>query len=97
MPGRDRQDALDAEDLMDWPTRVAARQRSSVMWHLNSGAPVTDMVLDIPTLSHSTKDAPRRILTQKPLKLLDRIIKASSSIGQSSNPGPRRWMRQRLH
>ena len=45
-----------------------------------SGAPVTDMVLDIPPLSAGAKER-LGYPTQKPLALLERIIRASSNEG----------------
>ena len=79
MPARERLDVLDAQDLIYWPPRGSMPAFKRYLTPA-SGAPVTDMVLDIPPLSHTAKE---RIgyPTQKPLKLLDRIIKASSNTG----------------
>ena len=79
MPARKRLDILDAQALIYWPTKgkMPAFKRYLTS---KSGAPSTDMVLDIPPLSHNAKE---RVgyPTQKPLALLRRIILASSNRG----------------
>ena len=79
MPARKRLDVLDAQGLLYWPQRGIMPGFKRYLTSA-SGAPVTDMVLDIPPLSAGAKER-LGYPTQKPLALLDRIIRASSNEG----------------
>ena len=74
---RERLDVLDAQGLIYWPKRG---KMPGFKRYLSgqSGAPVTDMVLDIPPLSAATRER-LGYPTQKPVRLLQRIIQASSN------------------
>ena len=80
MSARQRLDVLDDQGLLYWPPRGTMPGFKRYLTP-TSGAPVTDLVLDIPPLSAGAKE---RIgyPTQKPLALLERIIKASSNPGE---------------
>ncbi len=77
MPARQRLDVLDKQGLIYWPTRGTMPAFKRYLTP-KSGAPVTDMILDIPPLSSAAKER-LGYPTQKPRALLDRIIKASSN------------------
>ena len=79
MTARQRLDVLDREGLIYWPPK-GSMPRFKRYLSPESGAPVADMVLDVPPLSATGKE---RIgyPTQKPLALLRRIIAASSNPG----------------
>ncbi len=79
MLARQRLDVLDSQGLLYWPPRGTMPGFKRYLTP-TSGAPVTDMVLDIPPLSAGAKER-LGYPTQKPLALLDRIIKASSNEG----------------
>ena len=79
MLARERLDVLNSQGFIHWPTRgkMPAFKRYLTP---ESGAPVTDIMLDISPLAHAAKE---RVgyPTQKPLALLDRIIKVSTGPG----------------
>ena len=77
MTARQRLTVLDQQGLIHWPTRGSMPGFRRYLTS-KSGAPATDMVLDIPPLSHAARE---RVgyPTQKPLALLERIIEASSN------------------
>ena len=79
MTARQRLAVLDQQGLINWPTRGSMPGFKRYLTS-KSGASVTDTVLDIPPLSHAARE---RVgyPTQKPLALLERIIKASSNAG----------------
>ena len=79
MLARARLDVLDAQGLLYWPPRGKMPAFKRYLTPA-SGAPVTDMVLDIPPLSHAAKER-TGYPTQKPLALLRRIVEASSNEG----------------
>ena len=79
MLARQRLDVLDGQGLLYWPPRGSMPGFKRYL-KPDSGAPITDMVLDIPPLSSGAKEK-TGYPTQKPLALLDRIIKASSNPG----------------
>ena len=79
MLARKRLDILNDQGLIYWPPKGSIPRFKRYLTS-NSGQPVTDLVLDIPPLAYASKE---RVgyPTQKPLTLLDRIIKASSNPG----------------
>ena len=77
MTARQRLDVLDRLRLIHWPTK-GSMPRFKRYLTPSSGAPLTDIVTDIPPLSASAKEK-TGYPTQKPLALLDRIIRASSN------------------
>ena len=79
MPARQRLDVLDDQELLYWPPR-GTMPRFKRYLTPKSGAPVTDVILDIPPINSQAKER-TGYPTQKPLALLDRIIKASSNDG----------------
>ena len=79
MTARQRLDVLDRLGLIHWPTK-GSMPRFKRYLTPSSGAPLTDIVTDIPPLSASAKEK-TGYPTQKPLALLDRIIRASSNEG----------------
>ena len=76
---RERLDVLDRQGLIHWPRRGRMPGFKRYLTPA-SGAPVTDMVLDIPPLSAAAKER-TGYPTQKPIALLRRIIEASSNKG----------------
>ena len=76
---RQKLDRLDDLGLIVWP-EGGGMPRFKRYLSTSAGQPMTDMVLDVPPLSHSARE---RVgyPTQKPLALLDRIIKAGSDPG----------------
>ena len=76
---RQKLDRLDALRLIIWPKRGAMPAFKRYL-STSAGQPMTDMVLDVPPLSHAAKE---RVgyPTQKPLALLDRLIKTASNEG----------------
>jgi len=79
MTPRQRLDVLDAQGLIHWPKRgeMPAFKRYLTA---KSGAPITDMVTDIPPIGAAAKER-TGYPTQKPIALLERIIRASSNPG----------------
>ena len=80
LTARKRLDILDSQCLLYWPKKADGVPRFKMYLGEHSGSPVQDIVLDIRPLA---KAATERVgyPTQKPLALLDRIIKASSKPG----------------
>jgi site-specific DNA-methyltransferase (adenine-specific) len=79
MPVQGRLDALDAAGLVYWPRKGRKPQYKRYLTD-GAGVPVQDVIIDIPPLS--TKDRERLgYPTQKPVRLLERIISASSNPG----------------
>ena len=79
MSARERLDVLEAQQMIYWPPRGTMPGFKRYLTPA-SGAPVTDMVLDIPPLSAASKER-LGYPTQKPLALLRRIVAASSNPG----------------
>lgn len=73
-------DALDSMGRIHWPDRREGKPRFKRYLHEMPGSVVQDIVTDIRPLSHATKER-TGYPTQKPLALLERIIKASSNSG----------------
>ena len=79
MSARQRLDVLDRQDMIHWPSRGTMLGFKRYLTE-RSGQPVNDVILDIPPLVAGTKER-TGYPTQKPLALLERIIKASSNEG----------------
>ena len=75
-----RLDALDAAGLIAWPKRGKGMPRLKRYLESTKGKAAEDVFVDIKRLEAQSKE---RVgyPTQKPLALLDRIIKASSNVG----------------
>ncbi len=73
-------DALDRMGRIHWPERRQGKPGFKRYLHEMPGSVVQDIVTDIRPLSHATKER-TGYPTQKPLALLERIIKASSNPG----------------
>ena len=76
---QDRLDALDAAGLVYWPPKGKMPQLKAYL-AAYPGTAVTDLFTDIPPVSSFSKQR-RPWPTQKPLRLLERIIQASSNPG----------------
>ena len=76
---RQKLDALDDAGLILWPDKGSVPRFKRYL-STSPGQPMTDMILDVPPLSAAARE---RVgyPTQKPLALLDRIIKASTNEG----------------
>ena len=79
MTTQQKLDALDAQGLVYWPPKGSKPAFKRYLTP-SSGAPVSDIVLDIGPLSKAAKEK-TGYPTQKPLALLDRILRASSNEG----------------
>ena len=77
---REKVEAIDRDNRIVW--NPSGRPYLKRYLHEQQGKPITDIVTDIPPLSGYAKE---RVgyPTQKPLKLLERIIKASSNEGDT--------------
>jgi site-specific DNA-methyltransferase (adenine-specific) len=75
-------DALDKAGLIHWPKTRSGKDASFPRFKrvLGAGAPVQDVVTDIPPLNSQAQER-LGYPTQKPLALLERIINASSNEG----------------
>ena len=80
LPARKRLDILEGQGLLYWPKKEDGIPRFKMYIGDHSGSPVQDLVLDIRPLSKTAKEKVG-YPTQKPLALLERIIKASSNGG----------------
>ncbi|MEX2586970.1 MAG: DNA methyltransferase [Actinomycetota bacterium] len=76
----DKMDDLDAKGRIHWPKKVGGMPRLKLFPEDLPGVPLTDVWTDIPPL-HNLSPERLGYPTQKPLTLLDRIIKASSNEG----------------
>ena len=76
---RKKLERLDSLGLIHWPERGNMPGFKRYL-STSSGQPMTDLILDIPPLSHAAKER-TGYPTQKPIALLNRIIKASSNEG----------------
>ena len=75
---KERLDELDADSQIHWPTRGRIPRRK-VYLNTEKGVPARDIILDV--ASPVPKNESTGWRTQKPLSLLERIIKASSNEG----------------
>ena len=73
-------EALDAAGLIYWPAKAGGKPRYKKYLSTLKGRYVSDLVADIPPIGSHSKER-TGYPTQKPLKLLERIIKASSNEG----------------
>ena len=78
MKTREKLDFLDAAGLIHWPKKEKGVPGFKRYLSTSPGAAMTGMVLDIPPLSAQAKER-LGYPTQKPLALLERLIKASSN------------------
>ena len=78
LPARERLDILDSQGLIYWPKRGTMPAFKRYLGP-QAGAPVTDIVIDIPPAALSKEG--RGYDTQKPVGLLKRIVAASSNEG----------------
>lgn len=76
---RQKLDRLDDLGLVLWPSRGGVPRFKRYL-STSPGQPMTDMILDVPPLSHAARE---RVgyPTQKPLALLDRLIEAGTDEG----------------
>ena len=82
LPARKRLDLLDRQNLLYWPKKKDGIPRFKMYLGEHSGSPVQDLVLDIRPLSKLAKEKVG-YPTQKPLALMERIIKVSSNEGDT--------------
>ena len=80
MLARERLDVLNKQGLIYWPAKQGGVPGFKRYLGAHSGSPVQDLILDIKPLSAAAMENVN-YPTQKPLGLLDRIIKASSNEG----------------
>ena len=78
----ERLDILQAQGLISWPEKESGIPRFKRYLLETSGAAIQDIVTDIPPLSAQSAER-LGYPTQKPLKLLERIINASSNEGDT--------------
>lgn len=78
MSPRSRLDVLNRQNLIYWPPRGSMPSFKRYLTE-RSGQPANDVIIDIPPLSDSS-DENTDYPTQKPLALLNRIIRASSNV-----------------
>lgn len=76
----DKMRELDADDRLHFPKKKDGRIMRKVYLHELEGQPMTDVWIDVSPLSAHDKER-LGYPTQKPLALLERIIKASSNEG----------------
>ena len=76
---REKLERLDELGLVFWPAR-GSMPRFKRYLSISAGQPMTDLVLDIPPLSHAAKER-LGYPTQKPRALLERLIRAFSNEG----------------
>jgi len=77
---QDRMDELDAKGKIHWPKKKDGMPRLKLYPEDLPGVPLSDIWVDIPPL-HNLAAERLGYPTQKPLALLDRIVKASSNPG----------------
>ena len=80
MDTRAKLDYLDANGLVHWPQKQGGVPAFKRYLSTSKGAILTDVLTDIPPLSARSKEK-TGYPTQKPLALLERVIKASSNPG----------------
>ncbi|ASR85638.1 DNA methylase [Mycobacterium phage Amgine] len=76
----DKLDEYDAQGLVAWPRKKGGLPRIKFYEHQSKGVAMNDFWEDIPPINSQAKES-LRYPTQKPLKLLDRIISAGSNPG----------------
>ena len=81
LKARDRLDVLDAQGFVYWPERGTMPRFKRYLLP-TSGAPIADFIADIPALSSAARER-CGYPTQKPLALLERIIRASTNEGDT--------------
>jgi site-specific DNA-methyltransferase (adenine-specific) len=74
-------DRLDREGKIHWPRKSDGMPRLKKYVHELPGMPLQDLILDVKPV-HNVGRVRLGYPTQKPIKLLDRIIRASSKRGQ---------------
>ena len=79
MTVQERLDVLDAADLIYWPPKGKVPRYKRYL-SVSAGNPIQDVIWDIPPVSSQAKER-TGYPAQKPLALLERIIKASSNEG----------------
>ena len=77
---QERLDVLDASGLIYWPPRGDIPQPKQYL-SVSPGVPIQDVVWDIPPIAAQAHER-MGFATQKPLALMERIIKASSNRGR---------------
>jgi DNA modification methylase len=77
---RDKLDDYDAQGLIVWPAKEGGTPRLKYYEHQSKGVAMNDFWEDIPPINSQAKES-LRYPTQKPLKLLERIISAGSNPG----------------
>jgi site-specific DNA-methyltransferase (adenine-specific) len=77
---RDKLDEYNAQGLVVWPAKKARTPRIKYYQHQSKGVAMNDFWDDIPPINSQAKES-LRYPTQKPLKLLERIISAGSNSG----------------
>ncbi len=75
---REKLDVLDQQGLIHWPKKEGGQPQFKRYLTEKSGQPLQSLILDIPP---TPKNEQLGYPTQKPLALLDRIIRASSNEG----------------
>lgn len=75
---KEKMDELDARNKIHWPKKVGGMPRLKLYPEDLPGVPLSDVWIDIPPL-HNLAGERLGYPTQKPLALLERIIKASSN------------------
>ena len=73
-------EALDAAGLIYWPAKQGGKPRYKKYLSTLRGSYASDLFADIPPIGAHAKER-RGYATQKPLRLLERIVKASSNEG----------------
>ena len=79
LPTREKLELLDAAGLVHWPIRGRVPRQKRYLDE-SEGAPAQDVILDIPSLGVRSKER-TGLPNQKPVKLLERLISASSDPG----------------
>lgn len=77
---REKVEALDADDRIEWGK--SGRPYLKRYLHEQRGTPASSVITDIPPISHMAAQR-EGYPTQKPLALLERIIEASSNVGDT--------------
>ncbi|MCX5996819.1 MAG: DNA methyltransferase [Chloroflexi bacterium] len=80
MSVRNRLDVLNAQDLIYWPKKQGGVPRYKRYLIADSGTSIQDIIIDIPPIQSQTAER-LGYPTQKPIALLERIIKASCNEG----------------
>jgi len=75
-------DKMDAEGRIHWPAKAGGMPMLKRYLEEQSGQPIQDVITDIPPM-HNLSSERLGYPTQKPLPLLERIIRASSNAGDT--------------